>query len=98
MRHPSTELTRRIEDFRRGAVTRGELVDYLTQQVRYLEPADEVSRGEAGRYLWVEGGTPYTAGSFDEVDLAHNTGLLPRDIYNEVADILAARALRQGVE
>jgi hypothetical protein len=89
-----TEITQKIRDFKAGKISREQLIQYLAHDARY---ADEDPRPypmhSPEHYHWIEGGAPYKAGTWDEVEAAHDTKLLPRDIFNEVAGILARRAI-----
>lgn len=88
----TTEITDRIREFGQGKINRGQLVHYLTEQVRYTKPVDRTTIGHPDRYHKIEGGTEYLPGSFDEVTRAHDVGELPHAVYREVADKLARRA------
>jgi hypothetical protein len=89
----TTEITAKIRAFHDGQLSREALVKYLSQDAQYRPQAQgPYDYGQPERHYWVEGGVPYEAGTWDEVELAHDQGLLPRDVFNEVADIVSKRA------
>lgn len=90
--YETTAITDKIMEFREGLISEDALVHYLTEEVRYVEPDHDVPVGHSDRAAWVDGGTPYTPGGWDEVELAEDMGLLSSKVMDRVSDILATRA------
>lgn len=85
----TTEITDKIKDFNAGRLTRAQLIKFLTEDVRYVQPPGHDSiHGTPERYLDASDPGPYVPGSYDEVQHASQTGLLDRDVFHEINRIL----------
>ena len=89
----TTEITDKIKAFKAGRLSEQALFEFLTEEVRYATPEHEVLPGEEGRYSYVDGGAPYTPGSFEEVTRARDEGLLSREFYARVNKVLYERGV-----
>ncbi len=85
----TTEITTKIQQFKSGQIDKSALVKFLTEDVDY-KPTEKCphDRGTPQWYRWHEEGRPYVPGSFDEVRLARNAGVLPLSVYKEISQIL----------
>ncbi len=97
--HETTEITEKITDYHDGRLSQADLVEYLANGARYKsgEDPDAPPKGspEWGLYHR-DGGRPYVPGSWDEVMLAVNVGLLPRDIVKKVNKLTEHRMIKDS--
>jgi len=88
----TTEITQKIRDHRSGKITDDDLVTYLTSGVKYTPGAVNPYKPDSGEWwTWSQDGPPYVPGSFAEVDLARDKGLLDPEIYNKVLKVFYQR-------
>jgi hypothetical protein len=81
----STEITQKIMDHRSGKITDEQLIKYLTEDVRYKPSLSNPHEPNSGDWWgWAEDADKYVPGSFAEVELARDRGLLDRDVYEKV--------------
>lgn len=84
----TTQITERIRAFKAGQIDRAALVRFLTEEFDYKDPEPcPHQKGTPEWYRWHED-RPYVPGSFAEVRYAQVSGLLPRDVYREISQIL----------
>lgn len=88
----TTEITDKIMDHRNGKMTDDELVEYLTSGVKYKPGETNPYKPDSGEWwTWSQEGPPYVPGSFAEVDLARDKGLLDAEVYNNVLKVFYRR-------
>jgi hypothetical protein len=88
----TTEITEKIKDHRSGKITAEELVKYLSEDARYKPgPVNPHESGTPEWWRWSEDGPPFVPGSFAEVELARDNGLLDPDIYEQVLHVFYSR-------
>jgi hypothetical protein len=91
----TTEITAKIKANNNGKITDDELVEYLTNGVKYKPGAfNPYEAGTPEWFQWSEGGKPYTPGSFEEVTRARDTHLLSPAVYKRVLAVFYARMPR----
>jgi hypothetical protein len=92
MTDEGTEITRKIQDHRNGKMTDDALVTYLTDGVKYRPGAVNPYKPDTGEWWqWSQDGPPYVPGSFAEVDLARDSGLLDPEVYEKVLRVFYKR-------
>ena len=83
--HDTTEITAKIRAHNDGKITDDELVEYLTNGVKYKPGTfNPYEAGTPEWFQWSEGGKPDVPGSFGEVTKARDTGLLSPDVFDRV--------------
>jgi len=96
--HETTAITDKIEDFNQGRIDEQALIHYLTQEARYRSGKDPQAP-QVGSPDWElyhrDGGRPYVPGSWDEVRLNVNVGLLAQDVYHKIKQIIDQRSIRR---
>jgi hypothetical protein len=91
----TTEITAKIQAYDAGEMSRAELVQYLAHEHQYAPAQDNpypVMTPEG--WDWAEN-NDYQPGTYDEVLLARDTGLLDWDTVHAVNDELHRRAQRE---
>jgi len=92
MTDEGTEISAKIKDHRSGKITDDDLVKYLTDEVKYKPGAVNPHKPDTGEWwTWSQEGPPYVPGSFAEVDLARDKGLLAPEVYNQVMAVFYRR-------
>jgi len=97
-RWETTEITEKIMDFHEGRGSEADLIQYLAYDARYASGEDPNAPKTGSPEWWLyhrDGGRPYVPGSWDEVRLNVNLGLLPRDIVAKVNHITEARSVKR---
>ena len=85
MGRETTEITTRIRDHQLGKITDAELVEYLTNEVKYKPAAtNPYKAGSAEWFNWSDGAKPDVPGSWGEVVYAYDTGLLSKAVFDKV--------------
>lgn len=85
MAKQTTNITDRIRAFTDGKVSEAELIKYLTKDIRYANTVECPYKTNTPEwYRWHDEGRPYTPGSFEEVTLAYDTGLLNTATYEKI--------------
>lgn len=87
MANETTEITQVIEQFSSGAITEEELVEKLVNWEYAAQDACPHTPGSPEWWQWHED-NGYQPGTFDEVLLARNKGLLPWETFNKINDAL----------
>lgn len=87
MANETTEITQMIEQFNSGAITEEELVEQLVNWEYAAQDACPHTPGSPEWWQWHED-NGYQPGTFDEVLLARNKGLLPWTTFNKINDAL----------
>jgi hypothetical protein len=88
----TTEITAKIQDHRNGMMTDADLVKFLTDDVKYKPGAVNPFKPDTGEWwTWSQDGPPYVPGSFAEVDLARDNGLLDPEVYEKVLHVFYQR-------
>lgn len=88
----TTEITQKIKDNRSGKISDDALVKYLSSEVKYQPGAvNPYDSGTPEWWKWSEDGKPYVPGSFAEVDLARDNGLLDSELYEKVLEVFYSR-------
>lgn len=91
MAHETTAITEKIKAFEAGQVTEPDLIDFLVNhEYASGEPCPH-KPGTPEWWAWHED-NGYQPGTFDEVLLARNTGVLPWSTFNKINDALAGVA------
>lgn len=91
--HQTTEITDEIRKLHEGQITEDALVDFLLNYTYASAETCPYDVGTAEWYEWHEDGT-YQPGTFDEVTLARDVGLLSWEAFNRVHDAMVERAGR----
>ena len=89
--YATTEITEEIKRFQAGQVTEEALVEFLLNHEYSGGEECPYDVGTAEWYEWHEG-NGYQPGTYDEVLLCRNVGLLPWETFHKVNDAMAAAA------